>query len=163
VTGTADIGCTAVYAAEEVAFGGTDLDEELPLAALFAAAGQLTAGEWWRSSGGPAVTVTAARMDARSSAARAAGGTGAHVSITLAHGQGTLATVAHELAHALAGVRHGHDATFRAAHVDVVALLAGADAADRLAAAYRELGVPTGGRQWPPPVRMVGHGFVVVP
>lgn len=156
-----DAGRTAVYAAEEAAFGGTDLDDVRPLAALVDAASALTAGSWWRATGRPAVTVSAARRDARSSTARST--LDGPVSITLATGQHTMATLAHELAHALAGVAHGHDATFRAAHVDVVAVLAGATASETLAAAYDRLGVPAGARRWPPPVRMVGDGFAVMP
>lgn len=161
MSATADVGRTAVYAAEDAALGGTDLDEERPLPDLVAIAAALTTGPWWREVGGPRVVVAAARPNARSSAARA--GSGRVVRITLAGGQRTVATLAHELAHALAGVPHGHDATFRAAHVDVVALLAGSAAGEALAAAYGRLGVPAGRRSWAAPFRAVGDGFAVLP
>ena len=163
MSGRADVGRTAVYAAEEAAFGGTSLDDERTLAELVAVAAELTSGDWWTSADGPAVTVVPARAGARSSCARATGHPDAPVVVTMATGQLTLATLAHELAHALAGVARGHDATFRAAHEDVVALLGGASAARAITAAYAGLGVPPGARQWPAPVRMVGDGFAVLP
>ena len=75
----------------------------------------------------------------------------------IAPGQHTLGTLAHELAHALAGVTHGHDASFRAAHVDVCALLADRAAAASLVAAYAQIGLTVGRRRWPPPVRACGR------
>ncbi|HEU4842077.1 MAG TPA: hypothetical protein VFT09_11560 [Ilumatobacteraceae bacterium] len=160
----ADEGRAAAYAAEEAAVGGTELDAGRPLDELVALADRLTAGEWWRAAGGPDVTVTAARAGACSSTARGRGRPGPpDVAVHLAAGQHTVATLAHELAHALAGIGHGHDATFRVAHVDVAALLGGRSAADRLGAAYGELGVPVGRRRWPSPVWVTGIGFEVVP
>ena len=47
------------------------------------------------------------------------------MAVALATGQRDVATLAHELAHALAGVAGGHDARFRAALVDIVVVLAG--------------------------------------
>jgi hypothetical protein len=83
------------------------------------------------------------------------------VEITFAEGQLTLATVAHELAHALAGIDHGHDPVFRAAFVDVIAVLAGPDAADDLAGSFRAMGADPGARTWPAPYWACGDGFVV--
>ena len=73
-------------------------------------------------------------------------------------------TLAHELAHALAGVDHGHDDRFRAAHVDVVRLLAGAAPARRASRrATPTLGVPVGAPDVAVTVRVTGDGFVIVP
>jgi len=155
-----DDGRTAAYAAEDAAFGGTELDRDATLEELGGSAAALVGGEWWRSCGGPAVTVEGARSGTRSSSARA---TDRGVLVRIADDQATTGTLVHELAHALAGVGHGHDATFRAAHLDVVAMVAGAGAAAALAAAYADLGVPAGVRRWPPPVRVTGPGFAVVP
>ena len=83
--------------------------------------------------------------------------------IRLAAGQHDDVTVAHELAHLLAGIAHGHDERFRAAHVDVVALLAGDRAASMLAEAYTSFGLAAGRRAWPPPVHGSGPTFVIVP
>jgi hypothetical protein len=121
---------------------------------------RLVAGTWWRSCAGPSTCVVAARVGTHSSSARSADGA---VEVRLAAGQLTPATLAHELAHALAGVAHGHDATFRAAHVDIVAMLAGGALGGALADAYAGLGVPAGRRCWPSPVRVTGSGFAVVP
>ncbi|MET0459257.1 MAG: hypothetical protein ABW195_08415 [Ilumatobacteraceae bacterium] len=158
---TADQGREAVYAAEEAAFGGTDADHVVALPALQALAASVVAGDWWGSCGGPSVEVVGARADAASSSARTARGPG--VVVRLAPPQWTVATVSHELAHALAGVDHGHDERFRAAHVDVVAVLAGAEAAAVLGRSYGAHGVPPGHRSWPSPERGRGDGFVIVP
>jgi hypothetical protein len=156
-----DRGRAGTYAAEEAAFGGTDLDTPLPPARLDELIATVTAGEWWQACGVPAVTAVAARADAVSSSAASRGAGG--VAVRIARGQRTVATVAHELAHALAGVDHGHDATFRAAEVDIVAMLAGAATANDLHGALAAHGVPAGQRSWPPPFRATGHGFAIVP
>ncbi len=159
-----DVGRAATYAAEDDAFGGTDLDVETSLARLAAVAGTVTAGEWWRSCRAPVVTVRASPAGAVSSSARTAqldGGDG--VVIRLAVGQRTLATLTHELAHALAGVARGHDERFRAAHVDLVAMVAGAGRAAELVDAYVVAAIPAGDRSWPSPVRVRGDGFAVIP
>ena len=136
-------------AAEETAFGGTDLDAPLDRRSAERRIAEV--------DGRPVVAIV--RPDGRR--VGAAGGdalverraTGAgRVGIRLSDEQLTVATVAHELAHALAGVDHGHDATFRAAYVDVVAVLAGA-ASGGGARARRStaMGVAAGDRRWPPP------------
>ena len=150
-----------MYAAEEAAFGGTDLDRPVPLDDLVAVAAGVVAGEWWAACGGPPVVVVAGRSDAASSSART--GSGREVLVRLAPSQRTTTTLAHELGHALAGVRHGHDGSFRAAHVDVVAMVAGGALAAILARSYADHDVPVGDRWWPPPQRARGRGFVIVP
>jgi hypothetical protein len=154
-----DVGREAVYAAEEVAFGGTTLEEPRPFAELRKRADAITAGDWWRRAGGPPTDVIAARTSARSSSARHAD----RALVLLAAGQLDEATLAHELAHVLAGVDHGHDERFRATHLDVVAVLAGSRHAAALTASYREFGLVLGPRTWPPPVRAEGDSFVIVP
>jgi hypothetical protein len=155
---TADAGREAVYAAEERAFGGTYLDDVEQLDDLRAIGSALTSSDWWRSARGPTVAIEPTR--AGSSSARRGGDA---VVIRLAAAHQTRGTLGHELAHALAGVDHGHDATFRVAHADVVAMIAGAAAAAALTSAYAELGVPPSRRPWPPPVRATGDGFVLLP
>jgi hypothetical protein len=156
VTGT-DRGRAAVSAAEDMAFGGTGLDVVLDRAGVDSAFAAITNGPWWRSCG-PSVTLMTPRGGTRSSSAR---DRCEHVEISLADGQLTLATVGHELAHALAGVEHGHDAVFLAAFVDVIALLAGPDAADDLAGAFGAMGIDPSERTWPAPYWACGDGFVV--
>jgi hypothetical protein len=106
---------------------------------------EVTGATWWNAG---SVVVRSARVDAESSSARA-GARG--VEIRLADAQCTLTTLAHELAHALAGVGHGHDERFRRAHVDVVTALAGLEPGEWLAAAYDDLGLAVGTRAWPDP------------
>ena len=138
-------------------FGGTDLEDALDRRAAEGALELITAGPWWRSCG-PPVTVSAPRGGTRASRARDHAG---KVAIQLSDEQLNLATVAHELAHALADVGHGHDAVFRAAYVDVVAVLAGPAGAGALAEAFVAMGVEPGDRGWPAPYRAVGDGFVI--
>ena len=117
----------------------------------------IAAGPWWT---GPAVTVRRARAGTASSvAAGSVGRPGAPIEIRLADGQCTVATGAHELAHALAGVEHGHDAVFRRAYLDVVAMGTNLDPLDRrgtthvdqLAEAFESAGMALAERRWPPP------------
>lgn len=156
----ADRGREAVYAAEEAAFGGTSHADRRPLGHLHARADRLVGSEWWRRAGASSVTVVAARRSARSSSAR---GAGSDAVIRLAPDQLDEVTLAHELAHALAGIGHGHDQQFRAAHVDVVTALAGSAAAGMLAEAYAAFDVQVGARAWPAPQGAAGEGFVIVP
>lgn len=155
----ADRGRAAVAAVEEAAFGGTTADTREDRTELHARLDAVIRGPWWRDCG-PAVTVATPRETTRSSSARAAVGSG--VEIRLADEQLTTATVAHELAHALAGVGHGHDDLFRAAHVDVVALMCGFDVGAALTSAYAAFGLTVGERRWPPPWRVEGDRFRVV-
>ena len=145
--------------AEEAAFGGTTLDAPSTREALTARVHALVVGEWWRGSG-PPVEVVAPRRSTRSSTARRCGD---GVEIRLAAEQLTTATAAHELAHALAGIDHGHDATFRAAHVDVVAVIADAASAERLVVAYGAFDLVIGPRGWSAPWRAEGDSFRILP
>lgn len=149
---------SAVYAAELAAFDGTDLEDVRSFEAITRLAARVTGGGWWQ---GGSVDVRRARSDARSSSTRCGGDQADVNTIRLAGSQMTVATVAHELAHALAGVRHGHDATFRRAFVDVVAVMTNIDSVERrrelhvdqLTDAFRASGLRLGERGWsaPPP------------
>lgn len=156
-----DRGRTAVAAAEEAAFGGTSIDDARPRAELESQLAAVVTGPWWAASG-PPVHVVTPRRSARSSSARH-DSRRSGVEVRLTDEQLTLATVAHELAHALAGVACAHGPRFRAAYVDVVALLAGAAEADHLAGAFAQFGVPAGQRAWPAPFRAEGATFAIVP
>jgi hypothetical protein len=153
--GARDLERTAVYAAELAAFDGTDLESVRGLDRLTLVVDDLVAGKWWP---GPSVSLRAARADARSSSARCGGGIDG-VTIRLAANQATLATVAHELAHALAGPAAGHDGLFRAAYLDVVAVMTNLESTDRrgllhveqLRVAFAAAGLSVGRRRWPPP------------
>lgn len=147
-----------VYAAELAAFDGTDLERVVGTEAVAKTIARIVDDPWWP---GGAVTVRRMRTDARSSATRclAGGGGGGPVDIGVAETQATLATAAHELAHALAGVAHGHDATFRRAHLDVVLMMTNVDRvsgrgtlhADQLRDSYVAAGLVVGERSWPEP------------
>jgi hypothetical protein len=145
---------TPVYAAELAAFEGTDLEQLRRFDELAALADEIVAGEWWA---GPPVRLARARVDASSSSTRCAERNGA--TIRLARGQMTVATLAHELAHALAGSAAGHDAVFRIAYADVVAVITNLASTDRrrdlhvhqLLEAFTAAGLPVGARRWPAP------------
>jgi hypothetical protein len=152
-----DIGRAAVAAVEEAAFGGTTLDDVLGREVLEQFLEGVAAGPWWGRCG-PAIAVSSPRAGSRSSSARECGN---GVEIRFTDEQLTLATVAHELAHALVGVDRGHDPMFRAAHVDVTAVLAGTDVASALAESYSAFDLTVADRTWPAPFRAAGRGFVI--
>jgi len=152
-----DVDRATVYAAELAAFDGTDLEEVIGFERVASLLASVTEGPWWP---GPVTIVRRARSDARSSSTRcAAPSTGASTVIRLAHDQTTLATGAHELAHALAGVDAGHGPRFRVAHLDVVAVVTNVEPTDRrrtlhvdqLGAAFAAAGLSIGMRRWPAP------------
>jgi hypothetical protein len=155
---------TALYSAELAAFDGTDLEVVGGYELVAGRVDEVVTGEWWP---GPSVDVRLARTDARASSTRCAGEVeaGATAIIRLAPEQITVATAAHELAHALAGAAAGHGPLFRRAYLDVVAVVTNLDSTDRrldlhvgqLQQAFlaRDLGVDD--RQWAaPPVESVG-------
>ncbi len=133
------LGRAELYACELAAFDGTDLEAVRAHHTVAAVIERLVAEPWWA---GPPVRVEAARSGAMSSAthgpvsnpdATAAGVDASRIPVTirLAAGQATIATAAHELAHALAGVDHGHDARYRRAYLDVITMITNLDASDR--------------------------------
>jgi hypothetical protein len=151
---TCDRGRAEVYAAEAAAFDGTDLETIRTFADVSAAIAAVVEGPWWP---GPLVRVVPARRDARSSSARDVAV--ASTVIRLAAEQLTIATAAHELAHALAGPSAGHSSVFLTAYLDVVAVITNLDARDRrhelhvgqLRRALDAVGLVAGPRTWPPP------------
>lgn len=155
---------TAVYAAEQAAFDGTDLESVRPVEAVVAAIDAVTSGAWWP---GPSVRVTSTRRDARSSSARLVDDSATE--IRLSREQMTVATAAHELAHALAGPAAGHGAVYRVAYLDVVAVMTNSDPVDRrhhlhveqLAEAFRDAGLSVGERHWPPPPESTGTAIAL--
>lgn len=158
-----DIDRSAVYAAESAAFDGTDLEDQRQFEQLADLTVSMTTCPWWP---GPVVAVRLARRDARSSSTRCEADRRLEsTTISLASEQLTTATLAHELAHALAGVRRGHDATFRAAYLDVVAVMTNLDPRDRrrnlhvaqLGSAFEAAGLDVGSRHWSaPPASVAG-------
>ncbi len=140
-----------MYACELAAFDGTDIEDERPFDEIERLIRTIAHGPWWS---GPVVVVRRARAGTVSSVAVGSlGRADAPIEIRLADGQCTVATAAHELAHALAGVEHGHDDLFRRAYLDVVAMGTNLDPLDRrrsthvdqLEDAFRDGGPATGG------------------
>jgi len=145
-----------VYAAEVAAFDGTDLERVVGVDLVRRAIEATVAGEWWP---GGVVVVRATRADARSSATHCSLGDGSAATIAIAAPQATIATGAHELAHALAGVARGHDAVYRRACLDVLQVMSNLDRlngrgmlhVDQLADAYANADLAVGARMWPAP------------
>jgi predicted membrane-bound mannosyltransferase len=145
-----------VYAAELAAFDGTDLEEVVGFEEVRVAIEAVVATVWWPHG---EVDVEAMNALAQSSHTRCSTQAESTPTIRLAGPQCTIATGAHELAHALAGVDHGHDAVFRRAHLDVVDVMTNADTTaprgqlhvDQLDRAYAAAGLVIGRRTWPQP------------
>ena len=154
-----DCGRTEVYAAEAAAFDGTDLELVRSFDEVSSVIAAVAEGPWWP---GTTVRVVAARRDAASSSTRE--DADASTVIRLAAEQTTIATAAHELAHALAGPGAGHSSVFLAAYLDVVAVVTNLDSRDRrhglhvdqLRDALVAAGLVVGARAWPPPPEASG-------
>ncbi|MEO1059565.1 MAG: hypothetical protein AAFY28_21895 [Actinomycetota bacterium] len=148
---------TATYAAEDDAFEGTDLADRARLADLADLAERVVTDPWWP---GPPVVVRAARADSSTSSARCGAEHGGDVEIRLASTGCTVATLVHELAHAVAGPGRGHDEVFRRATLDVLAVTTNVDLTSRrgdrhvvaLHAAFDAHSLAVGERSWPDPV-----------
>jgi hypothetical protein len=159
-----DCGRAEVYAAEAAAFDGTDLELVRSFGEVSSMIAVVVDGSWWP---GPPVRVVAARRDAASSSARERAD--ASTVIRLAAEQTTIATAAHELAHALAGPRTGHSPVFLAAYLDVVAVVTNLDSRDRrhrlhvdqLRDALVVAGLVVGTRTWPPPLEASGTAIAL--
>ena len=159
-----DCGLVELYAAEAAAFDGTDLESLRPFDDIVTAIDGVAGGAWWP---GDAVRVVAARRDARSSSARRIDDR--TTVIRLSPEQLTIATAAHELAHALAGPALGHSPRFLAAYLDVVAVITNLDSCDRrgdlhvrqLRDAFDRAGQAVGSRQWPAPPESTGTAIAL--
>lgn len=158
---------TAVYAAELAAFDGTDLEAARPFDIIEGLVRTVADGSWWP---GGAVRVQRARADAGSSTTRCTiDEQGKWSVIRLSTEQMTVATAAHELAHALAGAGRGHALVYRRAYLDVVRVITNLDSTDRrhdlhvtqLAEAFSAAGLPVGERSWPAPPDAVGSAFAL--
>mgnify|MGYP001792394503 CR=1 FL=1 len=157
----------AVSEAEIAAFDGTDLERVRSFDELCAVADHVVAGEWWRSCADVvadrsirqigSVSVVSSRADARSSVAVEA--PGSPPQIRLAPPQATLVTLAHELAHVLAGVSEQHGPVFRRAMLDTVGAVTNTTSVDRrgrlhveqLADAFQVAGLSLSEPRWPAP------------
>jgi hypothetical protein len=161
---TRDAGRAEVYAAEAAAFDGTDLEAVRSFEEIAALIAEVVGGAWWP---GPSVRVVAARRDSTTSSARCDGGES--TMIRLAAPQLTIATAAHELAHALAGPGAGHSPVFLAAYLDVVAVVTNLRPSDRrrelhvgqLRAALDAVGLVVGPRTWQPPSESTGAAIAL--
>lgn len=143
--GRVDRGRVALYEAELAAFDGTRWEALVPFVDLREQAQEVLEGAWW--PGGP-VEVRRARRGTRSSSTRSCGG---EAVLSFADNQLTLATLAHELAHALAGGAAGHGPVYRRAYLDLVSVVCGAEPQQWLAQAFASFGLVVGERRWRPP------------
>ncbi|MFK7917492.1 MAG: hypothetical protein AB8G14_05405 [Ilumatobacter sp.] len=157
----ADAQRAQVYAAEIAAFDGTDLERVIDVDRVIRLIEQVIASDWWPNV---AVEVRAARVDAQSSSTRCGSDPASGSTIFLARSQATVATAAHELAHALAGVRNGHGRLYRRAFLDVVQVITNIDRVDargmlhvaQLSDAFGAAGLTVGEREWSAPPSVGG-------
>jgi hypothetical protein len=109
---------------------------------LSRAAQKLSGLAAWRDAHGEVIVAREARVDAQRSCAKRS-----KSEIRIAAGQDSVATLAHEAAHLISD--DGHGPGFRRNQVEVLRVLAGAEAAARLAWAYTERGLELGtGGPW---------------
>jgi hypothetical protein len=141
----ADLGREAVYAAERMAFEGTELEVVVPFAELERQARRVLDHQWWSFG---AVEILAARSSTRSSSARRVD---AACRVTISATQSTSATLIHELAHVVAGPDAGHGPAFRRAHTDLARLAFGAERSAWLIEAYQAAGLEIGDRPYAVP------------
>lgn len=150
----------AVAAAEDSAFSGTTIERLVDRAELTARLDAVREGTWWRScfAAPPVIRLVVPPERTITSTVRSR-----HdgFELRIADSQRTLSTVAHELAHLLAGLEAAHDARFRAAYVDTATVIAGIAAGEWLAAAFDAAGLDVARRSWPAPFSAEGAGFVV--
>jgi hypothetical protein len=159
-----DHGRAEVYAAESAAFEGTDLESVRSFDDVASVVRAVVGGPWWP---GPSIRVVPTRRNAGASSARRHPGD--VTEIRLAAAQTTIATAAHELAHALAGPAAGHGPVFLAAYLDLVAVITNLDSVDRrrrlhvdqLSAALIDVGLLVGERQWPAPPEAVDSAIAL--
>ncbi len=158
---------TAVYAAELAAFDGTDLEAVRAFEFIAGVLRLVVDGPWWP---GGVVSVERSRADASASVTRCTvDSDGERAAIRLSQPQMTVATAAHELAHALAGSGRGHDAVYRRAYLDLIRVITNLDTTDRrhdihvsqLAEAFAAAGLKVGEREWPAPPDAIGSAIAL--
>ncbi|MEK9883602.1 MAG: hypothetical protein VW442_02940, partial [Acidimicrobiaceae bacterium] len=99
---------------------------------------------WWRAGD---IDIERARSDARSSTA----GDDGRARIRIAATQCTPLTLAHEVAHVLAGVDAGHGPRYRRAELDVVFAMFGSAEMQWLLDAFEAMDLEVADRSWPSP------------
>ncbi len=147
---TRDSDRSRVYAAEDLVFDETLFTEPLGATGIVEMARLIAADPWWLAEG-IEFRVTPARRESHHSSARVTAGV---ARIRLSLRQEDAATLAHELAHLVAthrGGRTGHGPLFRAAELDVVAVVCGTAASARLARAFADDGLAIAPRLWQAP------------
>lgn len=137
-----------VYDAEDAAFLDTAYAERLGERGCRWLVERFVATPWWAATGGPVPRLRAARADsARSTTVLRADG----AELRIGPGMDQAHVLSHELAHLLATPDAGHGPQYRAAHLDVAAVLLGRHGADRLAERLTRWALDVPARQWPPP------------
>lgn len=148
-----------VYEAEDAAFLETSYAERLGERGCRWLLDRLVATPWWASTGRPAPLLRAARVDSTRSTTVLADG---RAELRIGPGMDQAHVLSHELAHLLATVPAGHGSGFRAAHVDVAAVLLGRHGATRLADRYTRAGLASAVRRWPSPPDAGDGGLLAV-
>lgn len=144
---TTDNGREDVYAAELAAFGGTLADCAVGFDELLWIRNAICASVWWPAGD---IDVKQARSDARSSTTRE--GDDGRARIRIAAMQCTPLTLAHEVAHVLAGVDAGHGPRYRRAELDLIFAMYGSTEMQWLLGAFEASNLEVAERSWPSPI-----------
>ncbi|HET8930432.1 MAG TPA: hypothetical protein VFN21_07235 [Acidimicrobiales bacterium] len=158
---TRDAMRSAVYAVEHSVFAETLFSDPVGAAGMLDLAGLVADSGWWQRNG-TTFEIAPTRREAQHSSATAEPAGGGPAQIRISVHQEDAATLAHELAHLLAG-SHGatppHGPTFIAAELDVVSLVCGTIAARRMSRAFSEAGIAASARTWEPPDPLEDRGL----
>jgi len=146
-----------VYDAEDAAFLDTSYADRLGERGCRWLLERLVATPWWAAAGGGTPVLRAARADStRSTAVTSAG----RAELRIGPGMDHVSVLSHEAAHLLATPGAGHGPVFRAAHLDVAAVVLGRHGAGRLAERYARAGLAVAARGWPDPPDF-GYGGIL--
>ncbi len=154
---TRDVDKALVYAAEDMVFDNTIFAEPFGPQGLLGLAVRLNGLEWWQSVGVPFSIAPTRRESGHSTCSF--NNDGAVLRFSLA-GENA-ATFAHEAAHLVAqhhGATPAHGPLFRAAELDVVTIVCGPVAAERLREVFLSNDLLVAARKWiaPRPVGELG-------
>jgi hypothetical protein len=148
-----------VYDAEDAAFVDTTYAERLGASGCRWLLERMVATPWWASCARPAPVLRAARADSTRSTTVVGAG---RAEVRIGPGMDQAHVLSHEAAHLLAGSDATHGPVFRAAHLDVAAVVLGRHGADRLSERYTRFGLRVHGRRWPPPPECGEGGLLAV-
>lgn len=148
-----------VYDAEDAAFLDTTYAERLGERGCRWLLDRLVATPWWAACGRSTPVLRAARADSSRSTTVLGEG---RSEVRIGPGMDQAHVLSHEAGHLLAAPDATHGPRFRAAHLDVAAVVLGRHGADRLFERYTRSGLRLEARGWPPPPDCGTGGLLAV-